>query len=80
MGSLAISSKGFYSTGVSTDIHATFVKPAGKVGDTISVIGEVISLGKVMSTTRIELRQPETDALLGKLDHAVKNPAATNAS
>lgn len=64
-GSLAISSHGYYATGVTTDLHATFVKPAGGKGDELRVLAEVISLGKVMATTRIELRHPITDALLG---------------
>lgn len=64
-GSLAIASKGFYATGVTTDLHATFVKPAGGKGDELRVLAEVISLGKVMATTRIELRHPVTHMLLG---------------
>ncbi|KAK0563230.1 hypothetical protein OC861_004912 [Tilletia horrida] len=69
MGSLAVASKGLYSTGVSTDIHTTFVKPAGKVGDDVNVIGEIISMGKVLATTRIELRHPDTNALLSFGSH-----------
>ncbi|PWN52146.1 hypothetical protein IE53DRAFT_312680, partial [Violaceomyces palustris] len=46
MGSLAIASKGFYSTGVSTDINTTYVKSAGGVGDHVTVLGEVISMGE----------------------------------
>ncbi len=68
MGSLAIASRGFYSTGVSTDIHTTFVKPAGAVGDTMNLSAEVISLGKVMCSTRMEVRDPKSNALLGELD------------
>ncbi|KDN51416.1 Thioesterase/thiol ester dehydrase-isomerase [Tilletiaria anomala UBC 951] len=69
MGSLAIASHGFYSTGVSTDIHTTFVKPSGKVGDSFNVNAEVISLGKVMATTRMEIRHPVTDVLLAYGSH-----------
>lgn len=47
MGSLAIASKGFYSTGVSTDINTTFVKAAGGVGDEVVAEGSVISLGEL---------------------------------
>lgn len=46
MGSLALASKGLYSTGVSTDIHTTFVKAAGGDGDEVKVEGKVISLGE----------------------------------
>lgn len=45
VGSLAVASKGWFNTGISTDLHATFVKPAGKEGDTIRVTGEVIGMG-----------------------------------
>lgn len=46
MGSLALASKGLYSTGVSTDIHATFVKAAGGDGDIVKVEGKVINMGE----------------------------------
>jgi acyl-coenzyme A thioesterase 13 len=45
MGSLAVASKGRFQTGISTDINATFVKPGGKMGDSVSVLGEVVSMG-----------------------------------
>lgn len=46
MGSLALASKGLYSTGVSTDIHTTFVKAAGGESDKVKVEGKVISMGE----------------------------------
>lgn len=46
LGSLSLASKGLYSTGVSTDIHTTFVKAAGGIGDEVLVRGEVTSLGE----------------------------------
>jgi uncharacterized protein (TIGR00369 family) len=39
-GSLALASRGLYSTGVSTDINVTYLNSGGKVGDTIR--GEVV--------------------------------------
>ena len=45
VGSLAVASNGWYNTGISTDIHATFVKPGGGDGDTVRVTGEIISMG-----------------------------------
>ncbi|UZJ56818.1 hypothetical protein CBS101457_006138 [Exobasidium rhododendri] len=69
MGSLALASKGLYSTGVSTDIHTTFVKAAGGDGDLVKVEGKVISVGKTLATTRIELRHPVTDAILAYGSH-----------
>lgn len=46
IGSLAIASKGYYMTGVSTNIGTTFVRPAGKIGDVIHAKGVVTALGK----------------------------------
>lgn len=45
VGSLAVASKGWFHTGISTDIHATFVKPGGRQGDKVRVLGEVVSMG-----------------------------------
>lgn len=39
-GSLALASRGLYSTGVSTDLSVTYLNAGGKVGDLIK--GEVI--------------------------------------
>ncbi|TKY88992.1 hypothetical protein EX895_002233 [Sporisorium graminicola] len=69
LGSLAIASKGLYSTGVSTDINTTYVKAAGTKGDTINVEGTVISMGKTLAFTRMELRHPVTDTLLAYGSH-----------
>ena len=69
IGSLAIASKGLYSTGVSTDINTTYVKSAGGQGDTVKLHGEVISMGKTLAFTRMELRHPVTHALLAYGSH-----------
>lgn len=66
MGSLAIASRGLYSTGVSTDINTTYVKSGGGVGDTINLSGQLISMGKTLAFTRMEVTHPVTNALLGK--------------
>jgi acyl-coenzyme A thioesterase PaaI-like protein len=42
-------------SGVSTDIGSTFVRAAGKEGDEIRVRGEVLSVGKTLGFTRVEL-------------------------
>jgi acyl-coenzyme A thioesterase 13 len=34
-GSLAVASRGLFSTGVSTDLNVTYLNSGGKVGDTI---------------------------------------------
>ena len=39
-GSLAVASRGLYSTGVSTDLSVTYLNAGGKIGDLIK--GEVI--------------------------------------
>lgn len=39
-GSLALASRGLYSTGVSTDISVTYLNSGGRVGDTVR--GEVV--------------------------------------
>lgn len=69
IGSLAIASKGLYSTGVSTDINTTYVKSGGGKGDTVTIEGEVISMGKTLAFTRMEIRHPVTDALLAYGSH-----------
>ena len=38
-GSLAVASRGLYSTGVSTDLNVTYLNSGGKIGDTVR--GEV---------------------------------------
>jgi acyl-coenzyme A thioesterase 13 len=34
-GSLAVASRGLFSTGVSTDLNVTYLNSGGKIGDTI---------------------------------------------
>lgn len=69
IGSLAIASQGLYSTGVSTDINTTYVKSGGGKGETVNIHGEVISMGKTLAFTRMEIRHPVTDALLAYGSH-----------
>ena len=64
-GSLAVATNGYRNTGVSTDINATFARPAGKAGDVIRVTSEIISMGKTLSYTRTELRDIDSNELLG---------------
>lgn len=76
VGSLAVASTGLASTGVSTDITATFVRPAGKEGDTVQATGEVLGIGtstvlctltqgKSLAYTRVEVRDPASLEILG---------------
>ncbi|KAH8825264.1 hypothetical protein DL96DRAFT_173415 [Flagelloscypha sp. PMI_526] len=54
LGSLAVASKGKYMTGVSTDIGTTFVKPSGRVGDTLWMTATVTGMGKSLAYTRVD--------------------------
>ena len=64
-GSLAVATNGYRNTGVSTDINATFARPAGKAGDVIRVTSEIISMGKPLAYSRTELRDVDSNELLG---------------
>ncbi|KKY24438.1 putative thioesterase family [Phaeomoniella chlamydospora] len=52
-GSLAVASRGLYSTGVSTDLNVTYLGSGGKIGDTIR--GEVLcdKFGKTLAYTSV---------------------------
>lgn len=45
LGSLAVATKGQYMTGVSVDIGTSFLKPAGRTGDTLNARASVTGLG-----------------------------------
>ena len=45
LGSLAVATKGQYMTGVSVDIGASFIKPAGKVHDVFTAEAVVDGIG-----------------------------------
>ncbi|PVF99564.1 Thioesterase/thiol ester dehydrase-isomerase [Serendipita vermifera] len=59
MGSLVIATKGQWMTGVSTDIGATFVRPGGKLGESVTIEGKLTAIGGNMAFTRIEFRDKE---------------------
>ncbi|KAG5635042.1 hypothetical protein H0H81_012626 [Sphagnurus paluster] len=59
LGSLAVATKGQYMTGVSTDIGASFVRPAGRVGDTLHAKGVLTAMGKSLAYTRVDFTNPE---------------------
>ncbi|KAM0752786.1 Thioesterase/thiol ester dehydrase-isomerase [Meredithblackwellia eburnea MCA 4105] len=79
MGSLALSSKGMWMTGVSTDIHVTFVR-AAMVGEEIALKSEVVGQGKTLAYTRVEIESMKTGKLLAFGSHtkyiaqALKSP------
>lgn len=45
LGSLAVATKGHFMTGVSTDIGTSFVRPAGRVGDTLHAKAVLTGMG-----------------------------------
>lgn len=47
IGSLAVATKGQFMTGVSTDLGASFVKPAGKAGDILTATAVVTAMGEL---------------------------------
>ncbi|KAF2665663.1 esterase [Microthyrium microscopicum] len=53
-GSLAVASKGLYTTGVSTDLNVTYLSSGGKIGD--KVLAEVTcdKFGKTLAYTSIQ--------------------------
>jgi len=61
LGSLAIATKGQFMTGVSTDIGTSFVKPGGRVGDTLFAKANLISMGRTLAYTRIEFLNAKGD-------------------
>ncbi|EGN97886.1 hypothetical protein SERLA73DRAFT_56367, partial [Serpula lacrymans var. lacrymans S7.3] len=61
LGSLAVASKGQYMTGVSTDIGASFVKPAGRPGDVLHAVATVTGMGKSLAYTRVDFNNSAGD-------------------
>ncbi|KAH7919272.1 thioesterase thiol ester dehydrase-isomerase [Leucogyrophana mollusca] len=61
LGSLAVASKGHYMTGVSTDIGASFVKPAGRTGDILHAKATLTAIGKSLAYTRVDFLNPGGD-------------------
>ncbi|KAI1619829.1 actin-domain-containing protein [Exophiala viscosa] len=60
-GSLALASRGLYSTGVSTDISVTYLGAGGKVGDVVK--GEVIcdKFGKTLAFTSVKFMNSKNE-------------------
>lgn len=59
-GGLAVASSGLEKTGVSTDIHTTYISTA-KEGDTLEIIGKASKVGKTLAFTTIEINKMESD-------------------
>ncbi|KAH7878026.1 thioesterase thiol ester dehydrase-isomerase [Lentinula edodes] len=58
LGSLAVASRGYWMTGVSTDIGTSFVRPAGRPGDVLHVKAVLTALGKSLAYTRVDFTNP----------------------
>ncbi|KIM66667.1 hypothetical protein SCLCIDRAFT_110220 [Scleroderma citrinum Foug A] len=54
LGSLAVASRGHFMTGLSTDVATSFVRPAGKTGDTLFAKATLTSLGRQVAYTRVD--------------------------
>ncbi|KIY69328.1 thioesterase thiol ester dehydrase-isomerase [Cylindrobasidium torrendii FP15055 ss-10] len=61
LGSLAVASKGYWMTGVSTDVGASFVRPAGRVGDVLYAKSTLTALGKSLAYTRTDFTNAAGD-------------------
>ncbi|KAF9533135.1 thioesterase thiol ester dehydrase-isomerase [Crepidotus variabilis] len=61
IGSLAVASKGHFMTGVSTDITTSFIKPGGRVGDTLFAKGVITAMGKQLAYTRVDFTNANGD-------------------
>jgi len=53
-GSLAVASRGLFSTGVSTDLNVTYLSSGGKVGDMIKATAMCDKFGKTLAFTSID--------------------------
>jgi acyl-coenzyme A thioesterase 13 len=58
-GSLAVASRGLYSTGVSTDLNVTYIKSGGCVGETITATMVCDSLGKTLAYTHVDFHNAQ---------------------
>lgn len=57
---MAIATYGFEKTGVSTDIHVTFVSTAGE-GDVLEIEGRADKVGGTLAFTSVEVRRVGED-------------------
>ncbi|ORY75957.1 Thioesterase/thiol ester dehydrase-isomerase [Leucosporidium creatinivorum] len=79
VGSLSLSTKGLWMTGVSTDIGVTYVR-AALLGEEVLLRGEVVGQGKTLAYTRIEMTSAKTGKLLAfgthtkSIQQALKSP------
>ncbi|KAJ6084315.1 esterase [Penicillium sp. IBT 16267x] len=60
-GSLAVASRGLFSTGVSTDLNVTYLNSGGKVGDKILAEVTCDKFGKTLAFTNIKFMNDKGD-------------------
>ncbi|KAK9489657.1 HotDog domain-containing protein [Lipomyces doorenjongii] len=68
-GSLAVSSRGMYSTGVSTDLNVTYISSGGKVGDKIFIESKCHKLGRNLAFTSVEFFKSHKYELFARGTH-----------
>ncbi|KAF1348854.1 putative PaaI_thioesterase family protein [Delphinella strobiligena] len=67
-GSLAVASRGLYSTGVSTDLNVTYLNSGGKIGDLIRAEATCDKFGKTLAYTSIRFTNNK-DELVARGSH-----------
>jgi len=60
-GSLAVASRGLYTTGVSTDLNVTYLSSGGVVGDVINGEVQCDKFGKTLAYTSIVFKNEKGD-------------------
>ena len=60
-GSLALASKGLFSTGVSTDLNVTYLNSGGNIGDTLRAEATCDKFGKTLAYTSIRFVNGSND-------------------
>ncbi|KAK9471133.1 HotDog domain-containing protein [Dipodascopsis tothii] len=79
-GSLALASRGMFSTGVSTDLNVTYIASGGKIGNTIEIESRCHKLGGTLAFTTVEFYTPGSKQLFARGTHtkyvaaAMKDP------
>lgn len=68
VGSLAISSRGYFSTGVSTDLNTTYIRNGGTTGDEIFIEGVCDSSGRTLAYTQVVFRN-SADQIFARGSH-----------
>ncbi|CAN6609845.1 hypothetical protein TRVA0_004S01794 [Trichomonascus vanleenenianus] len=68
-GSLAVASKGLYSTGVSTDLNVTYIASGGHVGNKITVDCTCEKLGGRLAFTSMNFYDAKSNSLFARGSH-----------